>query len=654
MSNHDDHEFEKHLKNALSKASRWEGSPRAIFQKVRRRLAPQSGFSRVRPRLALGMTALTLIVALGIYFQSQAFAPTVLKSDADPLPVVGSMEKFRELLGEYTYKGPYPGPIPSFGESRQNESSADKNYSGTNIQVRGVDEADIIKTDGTYLYQIRNQEITISKIYPDIQMRVASRVKLPETAYPLDMYLDGQYLTVVTADHSVTWDEPTTRDEATVQDKKMYSLVRWMPTNTRILVYDISNPEKPGKVRELEVEGSTVSTRKIGSVLYLVSQKWLHAFNLEQEPVLYYRDSADKTGQKEIGLDRISYFPGVLPEAFLTVMALDIADGRKTVEADVYLGSGRNVYMSAESLYVAMEQWSEGGEIYKPSTLVHKFSVAGTNLVYQGMGKVPGTILNQFSMDEYEGHFRIATTIHQDEVVNNVYILDGRMKIAGALEGLAPGEQIYSVRFMGEKGYLVTFEMIDPLFVLDLKSPTNPRVLGELKIPGFSNYLHPIDENTLLGIGRDTHVVTFNGQPMLRVNGLKLAIFDVSDVNKPKELYTEIIGDEGSYSDALHNHKAVLYYNDVLSLPVTVAESGRITFQGAVAYRVTKDTGFSLLGKVSHLPQGKPTIIHGMDYDLQILRSLIIDDTYYTISMGQVKANFLITGLPEMSKLALD
>lgn len=197
-------------------------------------------------------------------------------------------------------------------------------------------------------------------------------------------------------------------------------------------------------------------------------------------------------------------------------------------------------------------------------TVIHKIAVNKGDLEYQTHGEVPGYALNQFSMDEQAGYFRIATTKNrtwseyiedeeEKESYSNLYVLDKDMKIVGSVERLALGERIYSVRFMQDRAYLVTFKQTDPLFVIDLKNPVNPRVLGELKIPGFSNYLHPYDNDYLIGIGKDTKETEWGG---VRTLGLKLSLFDVSDVSDPKEVDTYVMGDAGSDSIALNDHKA--------------------------------------------------------------------------------------------------
>ncbi|MBS3150107.1 beta-propeller domain-containing protein, partial [Candidatus Woesearchaeota archaeon] len=202
-------------------------------------------------------------------------------------------------------------------------------------------------------------------------------------------------------------------------------------------------------------------------------------------------------------------------------------------------------------------------------TIIHKFNLDDGNIKYLGKMNAPGTVLNQFSMDEFDGNFRIATTINKwdnfgkNKSKNNIYIFNEDLKLIGSLEDLAPGETIYSARFMGKRGYLVTFKKVDPFFVIDL---------GKLKIPGFSDYLHPYDENHIIGIGKEA--VEAKQGDFAWYQGMKLAIFDVSDVNNPVELHKITIGDRGTDSEALHEHKAFLFDREkqLLVIPITLAE----------------------------------------------------------------------------------
>ncbi len=284
-------------------------------------------------------------------------------------------------------------------------------------------------------------------------------------------------------------------------------------------------------------------------------------------------------------------------------------------------------------------------------TIIHKISISGKNIEYQTNGEVPGHVLNQFSMDEYNGYFRIATTTGnwRAESMNHVYVLDSNLDIVGKVEDLAPGERIYSARFMGDKGYMVTFKQIDPLFVIDLKDPYNPKVLGYLKISGVSDYLHPYDENHVIGIGRDA---TEEG----RIQGMKLSLFDITDVANPKEVSKYMIGERGTDSDALRDHKAFLFSKskNLLIVPVRVSEGGKWNaWQGAYVFNLDLDNGFVLKGKITHRVNVSGEEKYQIDYNAQIKRSLYMDDVVYTISNKMIKMNSL-GDLAEINKVELN
>jgi len=297
-------------------------------------------------------------------------------------------------------------------------------------------------------------------------------------------------------------------------------------------------------------------------------------------------------------------------------------------------------------------------------TVIHKLGAEGPAVTYLGRGEVPGYVLNQFSMDEHRGFFRIATTSEGFTFAgsgaprNNVYVLDGSLRITGRLEGLAPGERIYAARFMGDRCYLVTFRQVDPLFVIDLADPAGPRALGELKIPGWSSYLHPYDENHLIGIGKEIE----EG----REAGLKIALFDVRDPAHPQEKAKYVIEGASTDSPVLHDHKALLFDREkrLLAIPVSTYPPFRIMdlprveiypppvirgWQGAYVFDI--DTvGIKLKGKVQHYTASRPD--HMPSWDAEIRRCLYISDVLYTVSDRMVKMNRL-TDLREINRVPL-
>jgi uncharacterized secreted protein with C-terminal beta-propeller domain len=300
-------------------------------------------------------------------------------------------------------------------------------------------------------------------------------------------------------------------------------------------------------------------------------------------------------------------------------------------------------------------------------TVIHRIAIQENGLIeYGARGEVPGRLLNQFSMDENGDRFRVATTSEfwsqsgGSVLHNNVYVLDEDMQIVGELEEIAKGESIYSARFMGDRLYLVTFQRIDPFFVIDL-SEDDPRVLGELKLPGYSNYLHPYDEDHVIGIGKETKENQYGGVEIL---GVKLALFDVSDVSDPRVVDVYEIGGSGTDSEVLYDHKALLFdrAKNVLSIPVSVmpdyeasySPDGRYihtkVWRGFYVFEVDPENGFSLKGKVEHFNDTQD-FYYG--YGVQGSRSFYIQDVLYTVTLNNLIKMNALDDLDEINELEL-
>ncbi len=288
----------------------------------------------------------------------------------------------------------------------------------------------------------------------------------------------------------------------------------------------------------------------------------------------------------------------------------------------------------------------------RDKTIIQKISIADGHISPGPSASVKRSLLNQFSLDEHDGNLRVATStnvwaglesIHH----NNVFVLDEDMEVIGPIEGIAPGEAIYSTRFIGERLYMVTFERMDPFFVIDLSDPTDPGILGELKIPGFSDYLHPYDEDHIIGIGKDTGENEWGG---ISTKGLKVALFDVSDPSDPRQIDSEVIGGASADSEALSDHKASLFDKEkgIMVIPVTDWEEverrypySQDVWQGVYIFEVTSD-GIDLKGKVVHF-DGRSDYY----YSQQVRRSLYIEDVLYILSPRKV----IMTDLEDLSKL---
>lgn len=545
-------------------------------------------------------------------------------------------------------------------DTPKDDNSSSPDYSNTNVQVQGVDEADIVKTDGQYIYyySAKNNKVFISLAYPVNDMKLVSTIDIGNNGIQgSEMYLTDNKLILICQSnyYSILPAVVDTGIIAPPSTQVPEGFSGGAPAPNRafqnavsVLIYDISNKEDVKKIRQLDLDGNVLTTRKIGSTLYLLSNKYIYYYGTlpKEDAVPYptYKDSTASSDAINIPMDSIRYFPGTRENSYLSIMTVDLDDMSKESKVDSYVGAGSNVYVSNGHIYVAVTQYNQ--ESQQTVSDMHKFSIDGQNITYIGKGQVPGTLLNQFSMDEYNGYFRLAVTKDGNyknnyQSLNDVYVLDDSMHIVGKIEDIAPGERIYSVRFTGDRGYVVTFRQIDPLFVIDFKEPSNPHILGKLKIPGYSTYMHPYDENHIIGFGMDVDANTN------RTIGFKMALFDITDVTNPTELYKENIGNQFSTSELLTNHKALLFSKEkeLLAFPVTVNDTDE-AFQGAYVYNINLTDGFKLRGKITHLTEEdflKMGDYYYPGYYDPIERILYISNALYTVSGLKLMANDINT-----------
>ncbi|MBI2971063.1 MAG: beta-propeller domain-containing protein [Candidatus Aenigmarchaeota archaeon] len=504
-------------------------------------------------------------------------------------------------------------------------------FSLTNVQVAGVDEPDIAKTDGTYIYTVTGGKVYISKAYPPEDASILSELLPAENEYIRDIFVNNDKLVVFSQSFGYRIYDKTVLQpaEGRASDSRIAAsptIVDYGTPQSYIKVYDIHDRENPTLAREITASGDYFDARMIGDYVYAVVNMPLYPYTSPSSVPLPVVDG------EETPANAIYYFD--IPDYsynYVTVLSLNTQNDAEQHNSKTFLtGYSQDMYVSAGNMYVTYANMMEQQE----KTLVHKIALSNGAIEYRNYGTVPGTVLNQFSMDEHNVYFRIATTTNSfSEPSNNVYVLDSSMKLVGKLENMAPGERIFSVRFLGDRAYLVTFVRIDPLFVIDLNDPARPALLGELKVPGVSDYLHPYDENHLIGVGRATEehdgFVTFSG--------LKLSLFDVSDVSNPKELSSYEVKD--GYSEAINDHKAFLFSREknLLVLPVSVY-SAESFWQGAYAFGLSLDNGFDLKGKITHADDSA-------DYWMQpsIRRSLYIDNVLYTVSDRMIQMHNLGT-----------
>ena len=612
-------------------------------------------YNKIYPLASL---AIMCAIIMTIVFPHKSVAPidNLKKNEqtetVSVMPKIETFENFYEKLKDKAETKYYTNLEFAVQENTDatiatNEVVGKEDFSTTNVQVEGVDEADIVKTDGKYIYYVASNKLTITDVDDSTKMLSASKIEFEdEEFYAEEMLLKDNKLVVI----------GTKSDTDEISENTTEIKYPKYTSYTVACTYNVDDKTNPELERTVEVEGYYLSSRMIGDDVYLVSNKNIYIHLLkdnacdELEEDYFKPKYIDTKLGKEvryIDYDCIYYIPEFEDTSYLNIAAFNIKN-EEPVNIETYLGAGDEIYASNTNLYVTKGKYNyeENDGNYDVDTEIYKFKLKDATCTFEKLGTVPGTVLNQFSMDEKDGYFRIATTNssswNSEDNTNNLYILNENMEIVGKLEGLAEGEKIYSVRFMGDRAYMVTFVQTDPLFVIDLSNPTTPTVLGELKIPGYSKYLHPYDDTHLIGIGEDTKVVNYGYGDQVITNGMKMALFDVTDPNNPVEMYNVKIGEKGTYSEVLNNHKALLFSKEknLIAFPISITEDDyNVTFQGVIVYGVSLDKGFELKGKISNAQSDMDKY-----YSRNTVQRIIyIGDTLYTLSRDLIKATDMNT-----------
>jgi len=567
-----------------------------------------------------------------------------------------------ELVGPYGLGGYYGVPIANDGVVTLEELSADEaagpvSNTRTNIQVAGVDEADIVKTNGEYIYTATESVLHISlidggRVWNDGSLSLDF---LPQSMflYETTVILGGQY-----------WNDGNSQV-------------------TRFIEVDVSNAKNPQVIRTLDLDGSYADSRLVDGVLRIainsgpVGLEWAYPsgdglraeYKATEANREIIRDSTlgnwlpfsvvtegDSTAEDDLlGCESV-----LIPKEFsglstLSILTFDLRDGIDTWQSAGVVAQGITMYATADRTYLATQRWmdwwswnevtvreeSEGFQ-----TSIHLFDTSGTNApAYLGSGKVSGFLLSQFSMDEFEGKLRVASTTspqgwwwsdNSESLVTVLELEKNELVTVGQIGGLGKGEQIFSVRFLGDVGYVVTFRQTDPLYTIDLQDPTAPKVTGELKILGYSAYLHPLGDGLLLGLGQ-------NANEDGRVEGIQLSLFDVSDIANPTRIDTITMGE--GWSQAENDHHAFTYADGLILAPFESwnwDEGAQLsTFDaGVIAARLE---GSSLnLEKVIRPVGDGPTSEKDWNQDTWLsvpLRTLIVDSIIYTIANGGIASH---------------
>lgn len=567
-------------------------------------------------------------------------------------------------------------------ESSTTTTQSTKEYSTTNIQVENVDEADITKTDGDYIYSLSEDKVIITDVKDETQIKIVAEIDSKNSnTIPSDLILYHDKLIIISEEMKTT-------------SSYYYSYNN--SNTTMVSVYDISNKEQPKEIKNYQLEQPYYTSRCIDGRLYVISSGYLKEEN--DEIVTYYYEDGKQIDPGYKGIKRIK---GIDTTDQTILSMLDLNNIDESVKVNSYLMDVQNAYVSENNIYLLEEKY-EGSYSSAPKissifgfygilgafvddneydygtyTYIYKFNLLEDGSIqYDKKAKEKGQTINQFSIDEYEENLRVA--LYNNEG-SRIVIFNNEMEKIGETEKLAEGEKMYSSRFLGNKAYLVTYKTVDPLFVVDLSNPEKPQVLGELKIPGYSTYLHPYDENHLIGIGMQTEEKIYRDSSgrvtstAAVITGMKMALFDVTDVNNPIQISDTIIGDSRTTSAILTNHKALLFSKEkqLLAIPVNnytedfEIESSSDEYESMVksytnykkqyvsegyfVYNINLTDGFTLKGTITHEKTKSKYSYYNAS---RLLRGLYIDDNLYTVSEDYIKVNRL-DDLQEISQLKI-
>lgn len=561
-------------------------------------------------------------------------------------------------------------------------TSNNKEYSTTNIQVENVDEADITKTDGDYIYSLSENKVIITDVRDEAQIKKVAEIEQTDSnTFPTELILYQNKLIIIS--------------------EKLKSTSSYFYNNnnkTIVSIYDISNKEQPKEIKNYQLEQAYYTSRCIDGKLYVIASGSLREEN--DEIVTYYYENGK---QIDPGYGSIKRIKDIDTDCQTILSMQNLNQIEQPVKVNSYLMNVENAYVSENNIYLLEEKYEGYNNVPKISSIfgwkgilgafpqeynrdeqigtytnIYKFNLLEDGSIqYDKKAKEKGQTINQFSIDEYEGNLRIAL---YDSEGSRIAIFNNEMKKIGETPKLAEGEKMYSSRFLGNKAYLVTYKTVDPLFVVDLSNPRDPQVLGELKIPGYSTYLHPYDENHLIGIGMQTEEkVNRNSSGRIIstssvITGMKMALFDVTDVNNPIQISDTIIGDSRTTSAILTNHKALLFSKEkeLLAIPVNnYTEDFEVentsnnyesivnsytdykkdyVSEGYFVYNINLTNGFTLKGTITHeKTESKYAYYNNAS---RLLRGLYIDDNLYTVSEDYIKVNRL-NDLQEISQLKI-
>ncbi len=607
----------------------------------------------------VGLFTLTLMVVASLAVISPPLQRQIgLSGSLQTFQTYDQMKAYASQ-GQYSYRYGISSRLPMMAAAVDSAfaPSASTSYTTTNIQVQGVDEPDLVKTDGTYLYVVSGSSVAVIQTSGSGEMTLASRLKY-----------DGQVLGVFIAQGRLVVIE--------TEQRTVNGSYYWYSPTVNFMLYDDTNASSPALLKTVSVNGTYVDSRLTDGYVYAIVQQpsyeYVNGTTVFQTPAV-----SDGKVVTNIGPSDVYYSP--LSKSsfgqYTIILSMSISDGSHSQEA-VMTGWGSTVYASQSNIYLAFPDFYAYPMMgmmapalvtgigaptfwrgFGGNTTVVRVAIgsAGQTQV-EAQGMIPGTVLNQFSIDEYNGYLRVATTGYRQLTnqsyaqVSNVYVLNQGLSVVGAVENLAPTERIYSVRFMGDMGYVVTFKQVDPLFAISFADPTHPVQLSALELTGFSDYIHPIGNDLLLGVGKQTMPAAWEKGFVLYL-GVKISLFHVAPNGTTSEVARVTIGDRGSDTPVSYDHHAFVYdsQDGIAALPILVAKADNSTYengwppygtpvyQGAFFFRVS-ESGIQTIGSVTQI-QNSSDVSQAQDF--YINRIVIVGDVVYTISDRMVMASSL-------------
>jgi inhibitor of cysteine peptidase len=580
------------------------------------------------------------------------------------------------------------------------QSNGTTSYTTTNLQEEGVDESDVFKSDGAHFFVGKGKTLRILNALPMTDMAEVARVDL-------DQYIDSLYL--VGTKVIVLGQQLAYYYGGGLREPQM-DLMMWPPyyadSTVTVTEIDISDPTAPTITHQNELDGSLVTSRLTNERLIVVltitpplpdNPNFINMLGVTVDDVLPKMRTL--SGGETAMVSPQDWFHPDSPNGYFTtaVVTLDAENVESVVGSVAVMANAGTIYASSEALYLTDTDYTVDNN-YRETTAIHKLAFNADGVAeYVASGSVPGRLLSQFSLGEYNGYLRVATHISdysfggggiavdvvgsdasnsstvtiadssggreqdqapaddatapdvtvepvQNSETNAVYVLAenaGVLEVVGQIEDIAPGEQLYAARFMGARGFLVTFVQIDPLFVLDLADPTNPEIAGELELPGYSDYLHPFGDNLLIGVGRSSQQSPWGGGVI--TDALQLSLFDVSDLANPTLVDQLEVGGYGSSSDVSYTHKAFTFLPDrgLLAIPAQLMSEQNDpfgqgwyynpNFDGILCFNVDATDGFTELGRVS-------SVVYEELGWTQWRRAAIIDNGLFAVTPAGVRA----------------